>query len=193
MEKENALHLLQFWFAVESFKNAVSAYDSPNHMTVATSTQSRVSITNRSAIGHVTTVGDSSDTGVSKQCNNVSGIDTRESSMCSHMTVDDRSQASACSGGGEGDTYKKADVAQVPPPSRLTTCTSHCQPGASDEYEAHYHEGSCGKSITKGVASVSKEGHASQKGTPDGMIVNQRLLKQLSLSKDVCVATLCAC
>ena len=191
MERENALHLLQFWFAVQSFKNAASAYHRPNHV-IATQNS------NKSAIGHVTSTGDSSKASLRKHYNDVSMV-TGKNNVCSHVTVVDRSQVSTCIEDETrfSDVCEDANVTGIisqPLPSQLTT--SNCQHQAIDGCESPHHERSCsaavgGKGISQRVASTSKDGQTSRvvrEDTPDGMHVNQRLLKQLSLSKDMFVA-----
>ena len=168
METEGALHLLQFWFAIETFKNVTSIYNSPNHV--------KDYRPNNPIVDHQC-----------KQCCSVSvesGV-----SVCNRMTSVEGSEVDNLIGEENSVTCETRNDSI--PSSTLTPkteSTTRAVNGQAVERSGR------GKEITQCGSSASIKGQDSatfSQAAPDGMHIQQqqRLLKQLSLSKEVC----CCC
>ena len=163
MEEQDALHLLQFWFAVESFKIAAP---SPKHTTEADYSQ------------QLTTSGTSTG---DKQCDTVASMETDVTSRMSRQTV----------------TIENLDcnVDAVLPylnPTRVNNdtvsntdegtrhCVNNTNEGRRNMYDAN-------SDTLKGQREPEPAANSdvAAPSPTEGIHVHQRLLKQLSLSKEV--------
>lgn len=161
MEGEGSLHLLQFWFAVETFKKASSTYPSPNH------------IKDHRPLFLQTPKMDS------EQC--INGVSMESSGiMCSHMTTTEGNKLT----GNERPVGYVTENITVGNPTLM---------GPLGESNSEQYVFTRGREMMPSDSSASikgQEGATADEEIPHRM-QQQRLLKQLSLSKEVCFSSYC--
>lgn len=170
MEAKGALHLLQFWFAVETFKNATSHYASPNH------------VKHHGPLLLHTPKMDN------KQCINTESMESGVN-MYSHITTTEEKQDHT-----ELIGPITSNVTTVGIPALMTNTANQADKSVGllgESNSEQYHVVTQGREIMSIHSSASikgQEGVAAGEAIPDGMRTHQQqqLLKQLSLSKEVC-------
>ena len=188
MESEGALHLLQFWFAVESFKNAISSPRHRDHLSPSTATHSPSTYC---AANHELVCLNTSAT-YHKQCDTVS---TQVGGSHTHMTTVGGTQVTneeKCVN-SKNCTLPCADVAAIPDSMLLSSpLRSHVDGGVplqlhEENKVCGHHEGrmlthaSCNSTSLNGQTAQQPPSETSANGTQ----VHRGFLKQLSLSKEV--------
>ena len=183
MERENALHLLQFWFAVESFKTVVSSANCglPNHVTVNYYREKSA----RDSTTH------------SRQCEVVAMESEMGMKRCRSETTTsvNRNQVDSFIGHEGSPCDLAANIPVVPQASIELTNTQESvavrNTQERDKRSAYSVPAVEGRRITHNRGSTSLNGQSLARTvmndfTPSGMQIQQRLLKQLSLSKESC-------
>ena len=171
LDSKDALHLLQFWFAVESFKNAIS---SPRDCLSPTQPDSELECVSTSTTCH-------------KQCDVVSVQNTHD-----HMiTVDEtrnrvikEERRTNCE--SPGNAVSVSDV-------ELLSSPRHRSVDGGREVTLQFVKGNDdnernieGRILTHGCNSTSLYGQKHDKSVNGIQQMDQGLLKQLSSSKEVC-------
>ena len=174
MEEEDALHLLQFWFAVESFKTAAP---SPK---LTTTDYSRQSTTSTS-----TTQGRAD-----KQCD-VASVETSASGhMTQRQTVTEKGSNPECK--ARDSVLNASNDTQMVTAAVTNTVNEGTGQCINNNIEGRKNMCSTNSDTLQGQrelerpATISCDVTAPQSPT-EGIHVHQRVLKQLSLSEEACI------
>lgn len=174
MEEEDALHLLQFWFAVESFKTAAP---SPKHTTTDYSQQ-------------LTTSTSTTQGRADKQCD-VASVETSASGhMTQRQTVTEKGPNSECKARDSVlNTSNDTQMVTAAVTNTVNEGTGQC---INNNIEGRKNMCSTNSDTLQGQreleqpAAISCDVTTPQSPT-EGIHVHQRVLKQLSLSEEACI------
>ena len=151
MEEQDALHLLQFWFAIESFKEATTSH---KHTT------DHYKQLNTPAVADAVSVATTSD---------VSGHMTRQT-----VNVEERPNLEC-----------KTDTIIPFPTFDNNTVSNSNTVVQLDEGNSHCNVEGRRNTLSANSDTLENQTAVSEVAPTDGIHIHQRLLKQLSLSKEV--------